>query len=104
MRREYQGVLTPRDLLHKYLYVAVLGHRAQVADDIAVVEVLVQRYLLVQRLRVPGKQSQASVTCRVLGAWGPHGTAPVPALLLATPSFWKWSFPWLPGEYTASHM
>lgn len=94
VRPEDQGLLTPRHLLHEYLNVAVLGNRAQVLNDIAVLEVLVQGYLLVQRLGEPRRKNKATVICQIPGARGPHHTSPGPALLLATPSFWKCSLPW----------
>lgn len=104
MRPEDQRPLTPRHLLHKYLNVAILGNGSQVLNDVAVLEVLVQGYLLVQRLRVPGRKNKARVTCQIPRAGGLRRISPVPAPLLAIPSFWKCRLAWLPRDYSAAHL
>lgn len=90
---KHTDILTPRNLLHKYLNVAILRNRAQAANDVAVLEVPVQGYLLVQRLRAPSRGPKASVTRRT-PRLGVRVAPRMPALLLAIPSSWKWSLPW----------
>jgi hypothetical protein len=85
-----QQLLTSRHLLHKYLNVAVLRNRAQVLDNIAVLEVLVQRYLLMQRLRVPIVEKTNPVSpAKSQGLWALMTPHQYPPYCLAIPSFWK---------------
>lgn len=89
VRPEDQRLLTPRHLLHEYLNEAIFRNRAQVLDDIAVLEVLVQGYFLMKRLGVPSRKNKASVTCQIPGAWGPHSiTSTCP---IVGHHFWKLS-------------
>lgn len=72
VRPEDQQLLTPRHLLHEYLNVAVFRNRAQVLNDIAVLEVLMQGYFIMKRLGLPSRKNKASVTCQIPGAQGSH--------------------------------
>ena len=52
--RHSPGSPTSRDLLHEDLDVAVLRDGAQVLDDVAVLQILVEGNLLVEGLGIPG--------------------------------------------------
>lgn len=46
---------TSRNLLHEYLDVTIFRHRAQVLHNVAMLQVLVQGNLFMERLGIPGK-------------------------------------------------